>query len=85
MCFLAMRFIWYLSSFPALDSTSTAKTTIQRTSKGVVGFHSVDSNGGSATIENTTSGQRQKVGDWSDYPSFVFPKHDQAVCCFYAK
>ena len=45
----------------ALSSSTTAKTTVSRTSKGPVGFQGVDASGGSVVLENTSSGARAKV------------------------
>lgn len=43
-----------------LNSSSTAKTQVQRSSKGPVGFQTVDQTGASVTIENSSTGARQR-------------------------
>nr|KAG5712524.1 hypothetical protein BaRGS_011498 [Batillaria attramentaria] len=42
-------------------SSTTARTMVQRSSKGAIGFKEVEPAGGSVTIENTGSGARAKV------------------------
>lgn len=41
-------------------SSTTARTTVQRSSKGAVGFQGADPTGSSVTLENTSSGGRAK-------------------------
>lgn len=41
-------------------SSTTARTTVQRSSKGAIGFQGADPTGGSVTLENTSSGGRAK-------------------------
>ncbi|KAI8779492.1 retrograde protein of 51 kDa isoform X2 [Biomphalaria glabrata] len=46
---------------------STGSLTVQRSSKGTIGFASIDHSGGNVVIENTTSGARaknQSLKDW---------------------
>ncbi|XP_076436934.1 retrograde protein of 51 kDa-like [Babylonia areolata] len=43
-----------------LSSSTTARTTVQRTSKGNISFNSVDPAGASITLENTSHGARAK-------------------------
>jgi len=49
------------SSGSADMSSTTARTTVQRSSKGAIGFQGVDPAGGFVTLENTSSGGRAKT------------------------
>jgi len=44
-----------------MSSSTTARTTVQRSSKGAIGFQGVDPAGGFVTLENTSSGARAKT------------------------
>jgi len=51
----------------SLSASTTAKTTVTRSSKGPLGFSQLDATGASFTLENTTTGARAKTQSMKGY------------------